>query len=212
MIYLIGMTLVVCGDIHESVSQLGVRLSSITGVLWCHFYLAYQVGVLVDSSSLEQSGCGKDALMYMHSGLRKGQTSRCTWLLAPLFLHFAHPAGNRRQQRETQALGKAPKVLPRWNPRTDVRPQLVHPTSCVSQVVPPRLVRVVLIRKRCSRRCVVLGSLRIWLRSACSPRWPKRFLRAATTACSHRATKQRNIFSNFSSCRPSLMLGSRRTP
>ena len=70
-----GKKLVVNGDLRELVSQFSSRLALITGIPRCHFYLT-QGRVMGEESTLGRQGCGKDAVICMHSGAR-GVARRC---------------------------------------------------------------------------------------------------------------------------------------
>ena len=140
-----GKTSVVDGDLGELVSQFNSRLALLTGIPRCHFHLSHQ---------------GNDALICMHSGVRGGvkppvvpgswhcytsnlegcwpSRNTCFRCLAP---RGASPsAGNRRQQRENQALGRAPQRSPAVEPMhrrasaSDPPPEPAAP-----RVVPPRV-------------------------------------------------------------------------
>ena len=53
-------------------SHLCFRLSELTGVPQCHFYLTHQGRVLVDEDTLKRHGCGRDSPICMCSVLKGG--------------------------------------------------------------------------------------------------------------------------------------------
>ena len=138
------------------------------------------------------------------------------------------PVGNRRQQRETQALGLAPQRPPAVE-TTQRRAPATAPSClwCASGRSAPRVW--------CGWCCHTNGAEdAAWswalreicvgrLRGTCSLGGQKDFFAwkangslergTAALACSHRTTKTvqfESMLSNFNSCRPSFMLGSRR--
>ena len=65
-----GKTLVIGVDRSESLSQLCLRLPSITSVSCGPFYLTLQGKIMEESLTLERSGCSKHALICMRTRLR----------------------------------------------------------------------------------------------------------------------------------------------
>ena len=126
-----GKTLVVVSDLDELVSHFCTRLSELTGVLQCYFYLTHPGRVMVDEDTLKRQGCGIYSLICLCSGLKgEWETSSGAGLMALLHVQFARVlavAGHvfpvscssrilgfpkPRHQRETQAGAAAPRVVP----------------------------------------------------------------------------------------------------
>ena len=154
-----GKTLMVVSGLDELVSQFRTRLSALTGIPQCHFYLTHQGRVMVDDNTLNRQGCCRGSLICMCSGFQgsgKPPVVPGSWHCHTCNLGVCWPSRNTcfrclvprgssallpkpRHQRETQALDRAPQRSPAVE-LTQRRASTSVPGSSAPRVVPPHVL------------------------------------------------------------------------